>query len=119
MILFTKTSTHFNYLLMLIDFIFHSQNSSMSQVRVAVRARPLSFAEQTRGGKEIVNLSSTNRTISLGTNDFTFDSVYDSKLSQNDLYNDLSRPLLSSFLEGYNATVSIYPVHKNSKAICI
>ena len=100
-----------------------STKSSLSQVRVAVRARPLSSAEQTRGGKEFVKLSSINRTVSLGTNEtgkeFTFDSVYDSKLSQNDLYNDLSRPLLSSFLEGYNATVSIYPVHKNSKAICI
>jgi len=89
-----------------------STHSSVSQVRVAVRARPLSSAEQTRGGKEIVNLSSINRTVSLGTNEtgkcFTFDSVYDSKLSQNDLYNDLSRPLLSSFLEGYNATILAY-----------
>ena len=90
-----------------------AKQSSVSQVRVAVRARPLSSTEQTRGGKESVNLSSRNRTVSLGINEkekcFTHDSVYDSKVTQNNLYNDISGPLLSSFLEGYNSTVSVNP----------
>ena len=85
--------------------------SSISKVRVAVRVRPLSSSEQSRGGKEIVKLNFSNRTVTLGANEskrcFTYDTVFDQKISQHDLYEDISSSLLNSFLDGYNATVSM------------
>lgn len=75
-----------------------------SQVRVGVRVRPLTSRELGEGGQVVVN--AWNPEISLGTNRrFTYDSVFDSNVSQANLYDNVSKPLLQAYLEGYNATV--------------
>ena len=85
--------------------------ASISQVRVAVRARPLTSAERGRGGKDVISVNRHSRTVSIGNNGagrcFTYDSVFDSSISQHDLYTDISKSLLGSFLDGYNATVRV------------
>ena len=43
----------------------------------------------------------------MGKRRFTYDAVFDSNFSQTDLYESVSAPLLSSFVDGYNATVGI------------
>jgi kinesin family protein 4/21/27 len=77
-----------------------------SQVRVALRLRPLTPLElSTSTGTPI--LTTTSTTVTLSRRTFTYDAVYDN-LSQIELYADVSSPLLQAFLGGYNATVLAY-----------
>ena len=80
--------------------------TSTSQVRVGVRVRPLTSKEQSQGGKSVVTTCSKNRTVGILERKFTYDAVYDSNVSQQDLYHSVGAGgMLESFLEGYNATV--------------
>ena len=78
--------------------------TSGSQVRVGVRVRPLTHQEAGQGGKSV--LATQAPEIRLGERRFTYDSVFDASVSQRDLYREVSAPLQTSFLDGYNATVS-------------
>lgn len=80
-------------------------SSSGSQVRVGVRIRPLGSKEIQQGGKPSLTVAPPS--VGIGQRQFTYDAVYDSNVSQPDLYESVSAPLLKSFLDGYNATVSI------------
>ena len=81
----------------------------MSQVRVGVRIRPLTSYEQAQGGKSIVNSSYSDSTIELLDRKFTFDSVYDETVPQDQLYNCVgSDRMLEAFLDGYNSTIMAY-----------
>lgn len=73
------------------------------QVRVGVRIRPLTSKEVSHGGKCVIEAVPPQ--VGIGKRKFTYDSVFDSHVSQQDLYNRVAPSLLSSFLEGYNATV--------------
>ena len=90
-----------------------STTNAVSQVRVGVRVRPLTASESRQGGKIVVHTNSwnkSNQTVGIGSNSrrmFTFDSVFDTNVSQENLYQDISAPLLNAFLEGYNSTVSV------------
>jgi hypothetical protein len=78
-----------------------------SQVRVAIRLRPLTTKEITSGGSPI--LTATPTTVALHSDrKFTYDAVYDESTSQSLLYQDVAPPLLDAFLGGYNATVMAY-----------
>jgi len=79
-----------------------------SQVRVAVRIRPLTSRETSEGGKVAVDSNAFNRTVSLAKRKFTYDSVFHPTVTQLDLYNNVAPPLLDAFLGGYNATVIAY-----------
>ena len=79
-----------------------------SQVRVAVRIRPLTSREINEGGKVVVDSNAFNRTVSLSKRKFTYDSVFHSTVAQLDLYKNVAPPLLDAFLGGYNATVIAY-----------
>jgi len=72
-----------------------------SQVRVGVRARPVSTKDQ--GSVEVLEVE--DRTIALSGRRFTYDHVFDCNTSQQQLYEQVSPSLLQSFLDGYNATV--------------
>jgi hypothetical protein len=76
----------------------------MTSVRVGVRIRPLTCKEESEGGKSVVEGS--HPTVGIGKRQFTYDAVFDSNVSQHTLYQQVAPPLLKSFLEGYNATVS-------------
>ncbi len=75
-----------------------------SRVRVAVRVRPLGHQEVAQGGTHVV--TARHPEIRLGERRFTFDSVFDTSVSQAALFEEVSGPLQTSFLDGYNATVS-------------
>lgn len=77
---------------------------TMTSVRVGVRIRPLTSKEESEGGKQVVE--ALHPTVGIGKRKFTYDAVFDSKVSQQTLYHQVAPPLLKSFLEGYNATVS-------------
>lgn len=77
------------------------------QVRVGVRVRPITSKEHCVGGKCIITSDLYNNTLELSNRRFTYDSVFDTNTTQIQLYQTVSKPLLNSFLDGYNATVSI------------
>ena len=79
--------------------------SSSCQVRVGVRVRPLTSKEIQHGGKSTLTVSPPS-SISMGQRQFTYDTVFDANIDQMELYNNISKPLLTSFVDGYNATVS-------------
>ncbi len=78
----------------------------MSQVRVGVRVRPLTSTEKSKGGKDVVQASPLDRTVAIAQRKFTYDKVFDGDFCQEDLYQNVASPMLSSFLDGYNTTVS-------------
>jgi hypothetical protein len=82
-----------------------SGSSSCCQVRVGVRIRPLTSNEIKQGGKKVLDVSPP--CLGIGERRFTYDAVFDSHISQQELYESVSKPLLASFVDGYNATVGI------------
>lgn len=78
--------------------------ASQCQVRVGVRIRPVTSQEIKQGGKEVLNVTAPS--IGIGERCFTYDAVFGSHIGQQELYDHISKPLLGSFVDGYNATVS-------------
>ncbi|XP_053689941.1 kinesin-like protein Klp68D [Sabethes cyaneus] len=86
-------------------------------VQVVVRCRPLSNKEQagnfqkvvdvfpSRGVIEILNCNETSRE---NKKMFTYDAVYDWASTQQQLYDEVVRPLVYSVLEGFNGCVFAY-----------
>lgn len=83
-------------------------------VKVAVRCRPMSSKEITRGCQSIVNLVSSSslliKAIDSATEDkpFTFDNVYGPDSTQVQVYSDLGRPIITQALDGFNGTIFAY-----------
>lgn len=75
-----------------------------TQVRVAVRVRPLTSKE--RDCKSVVEVRPPS--VGIGSRNFTYDQVFSSTVSQSAFYHQVSPSLLSSFLDGYNATIMAY-----------
>jgi hypothetical protein len=87
-----------------------SSTSNACQVRVGVRIRPLTSQEAGEGGNSVLAVQQQQQhgqqqEIRLGQRRFTYDAVFDTDVSQHDLYQSVSAPLLTSVLDGYNATV--------------
>ena len=79
------------------------QTSAESRVRVCVRVRPLTSKEIHQGGKD--SLQVTPPSVKMAQRQFTYDDVFYSGMGQEELYDNVSAPLLDSFIDGYNATV--------------
>ena len=91
-----------------------NSNSNSSQVRVGVRIRPLTSKEASEGGNVVVDANAFDRTVTISKRQFTYDSVFHSKVTQPELYNDVAPPLLDAFLNGYNATVRLIGIKDRS-----
>lgn len=83
--------------------------SGGGNVRVAVRIRPLSARERLAGANEVITVCSDGRTV-LAAPDrhFTFDGVFAPAVGQAELFEDLARPLVDWFVDGFNCTVLAY-----------
>lgn len=91
-----------------------SQSTRNECVQVIVRCRPMSNKEKAsnfqhvvdvypnRGVIEIVNASEPSKE---NKKMFTYDAVYNEKGSQQMIYDEVVRPLVSSVLEGFNGCV--------------
>ena len=88
-----------------------------SRVRVGVRVRPLTSQEINQGGNCSLNIDSP--ALRMGRRRFTYDAVFDSNFGQEDLYESVSAPLLSSFVDGYNATVCLDTQNERILHICV
>ena len=80
-----------------------------SNVRVALRARPLSVQEKCMKNASCVNVISDSEVV-IGNGKihkrFTFDFAFDSLSTQGDIYNSTCSELIDGVLYGYNSTVS-------------
>ena len=84
-------------------------SSSSSNVRVAVRLRPLNSRERLAGSDELIICDPVNRQIVAGPeNCFKYDSVFGADSRQEDLFDELAKPLLDSFIDGFNCTILAY-----------
>jgi hypothetical protein len=83
-------------------------------VKVAVRARPMSSKEIGRGCQNIITIDGGKAITVKGTEGnqedktFTFDFAYDSSSSQIQVYQDLGRPIVTQALDGFNGTIFAY-----------
>ena len=84
-----------------------------SNVKVAVRCRPLSSKEVNRGSQCIVTMTDT--TVRVNSNnekeeakDFTFDHCYFTDSKQEQVFEHLGQPLLTQAFEGFNGTIFAY-----------
>jgi len=83
--------------------------SSDSNVRVAVRVRPLSSKEQLNGCRRIVQVVNDLNQVVVGADrGFTFDFSYDDQTTQDKIFAESIQPLVDAALDGYNATVFAY-----------
>ena len=89
---------------------------STSNVKVAVRLRPMNAAEETKGTLPVVRASSVDNTITtvrgsgMGQHrtNFQFDTVFSSHTSQKEVFDHTLRPVIHDVLQGFESTVFAY-----------
>jgi kinesin family protein 5 len=89
-------------------------------VKVVCRFRPINASEEERFGKDLICEFSDNKhsvTVKsnrdvgasyVDTNMFTFDRVFDMKVSQREVYEKAAKPIIEGVLKGFNGTVFAY-----------
>ena len=85
-------------------------------VQVVVRCRPMDEKEKSRNYIGVVEMFSSKGVVEIrnprdeasAVKVFTYDSVYDEKSTQQDIYEETVRPLVSSVLSGFNGTIFAY-----------
>lgn len=87
-------------------------------VQVVVRCRPMDDKEKSRNYSRVVEACPSRGVVEIrnpredpsrdNTKVFTFDAVYDYHSSQQDMYEETVRPLVSSVLDGFNGTIFAY-----------
>jgi kinesin family protein 11 len=90
--------------------------ASSSSVMVAVRLRPMNKKEETQGTLPVVHASSVDNTITSirgkGKNQqrtsFSYDNVFSSYSTQEQVFDATLRPVLTDVLNGYESTVFAY-----------
>lgn len=83
--------------------------STSSNVRVAVRLRPLNSRERLAGSDELILGDPFRKQIAAGSEHcFTYDAVFGPESRQDELFGELARPLLDSFMNGFNCTILAY-----------
>ena len=86
-------------------------DKSPQNVRVVVRCRPLNSTETAKGYNVVAHLNEMRGQVQVVNPNaprgeppkmFTFDTVFDSKSKQADVYNQTARPIVDAVMEGYN-----------------
>ena len=92
-----------------------ADESEVTNIRVAVRCRPLSKKELAAGEKSIFSLRSGNVCLQDPTDpegervtEFNFDRIFPPDCLQTELWDWLGQPLLDKCIEGFNGTVFAY-----------
>jgi len=91
------------------------KDDSDTAIKVIVRIRPflpfetgnVNVVEALENGKTI-KMDPSKATHAVGRTQFTFDATYGIDSTQAQVFNKSIRPLVSSCMEGYNATVLAY-----------
>ena len=88
--------------------------SSTESVKVIVRMRPLNSLEKSKNCQVIIQIDRESNSCTIQNpktsipKSFTFDSVFDIGISQQELYDETAFPLVESVIEGYNGTIFAY-----------
>ncbi|KAL7301089.1 hypothetical protein TKK_0006357 [Trichogramma kaykai] len=87
-------------------------------VQVVVRCRPMEEKEIAKNYVNVVDIFPSRGAVEIrnpreeadkdNVKVFSFDSVYDGKSSQQEIYEETVRPLVSSVLDGFNGTIFAY-----------
>lgn len=86
-----------------------SSSGASSNVHVAVRLRPLNSRERLAGANELIVCNPVSRQIIAGSEHcFTYDAVFGADSLQDDLFHELAKPLLDTFMNGFNCTILAY-----------
>lgn len=100
------------------SFINSALASEKSSVRVAVRVRPLNKKEEK--SNSIIAISKGKVYItdpkSKEKKNFTYDYVYNDSQSQEDIYNDIGKQVISNAFRGYNSCVFAYGQTSSGKS---
>lgn len=84
-------------------------DSATCNVRVAVRVRPLNAREHLAGSNEVLIVGSDGRSLLAAPDrQFSFDHVYGTGTEQTTIFEELARPVLTGFMEGFNCTIFAY-----------
>ena len=91
-----------------------SNDSKSETVRVCVRCRPLNSKEKSDGRDRIVYMDPNTGTCVVEPKSgaepktFTFDQVYDERVTQEYIYMQTASRIVDSVLEGFNGTIFAY-----------
>ncbi|XP_055709588.1 kinesin heavy chain [Phlebotomus papatasi] len=79
-------------------------------IKVVCRFRPLNDSEEKAGSKFIVKFPNSNEEncISIGGKVYLFDKVFKPNASQEKVYNEAAKSIVSDVLAGYNGTIFAY-----------
>ncbi|CAD8114764.1 unnamed protein product [Paramecium primaurelia] len=114
----SKSKTQFNKQQQLDNLIklkypYHQENDETTNkilheyfrcnIKVFCRIRPLHQKETS-----LINYSIRDQTIQLGEQKFTFDKILDSNTNQQQVYDEIGKPIIDQILQGFNATLLMY-----------
>ncbi|KAF0718339.1 Aste57867_1758 [Aphanomyces stellatus] len=90
-----------------------SSSSNDVNVKVAVRCRPMSSKESAMGSRSIVKVTDQciaieNPSDAADDKKFTFDYAYFTESTQEQVYEDVAKPLVDQAFQGYNGTIFAY-----------
>lgn len=88
-----------------------SPPTSMWQVKVAVRCKPITFFEASKGDKPAVAVHGQTVSLRLGEAEpqaFSFDHAFGPSADQMSIFSECGAPLVAQLLDGFNATVFAY-----------
>lgn len=85
---------------------------SKDNVKVAIRIRPLNEKESQEGSKSCISVQDSQKTLIIDLKAekkyFTFDYIASEDSSQQDLFDQIGKPISNSCLSGYNGTIFAY-----------
>ncbi|XP_045541114.1 kinesin-like protein KIF3A [Papilio machaon] len=94
-----------------------SVGSTVENVRVVVRVRPMDQREKMEGSYNCVSVDSVNNTIAVTRSNasppeppriYAYDAVFDTNTSQMDIYVQTASPIVEQVVRGYNGTIFAY-----------
>uniref|UniRef100_A0A7S4J4X1 Kinesin motor domain-containing protein n=1 Tax=Odontella aurita TaxID=265563 RepID=A0A7S4J4X1_9STRA len=91
-----------------------------SNIRVCLRLRPMSKLETSRRSRSCFEIHECSRNFTVdshldGEYDFCFDQVFDTNVSQSELYNDIGLGTVSDLLSGINCALMTYGLTSTGK----
>ena len=97
---------------------------SAHNIIVAIRVRPLSVYEKSKGQAKTTELNINSDSITISekkakSKTFTFDHCYDGLVGQQKIYEDIGIPALSHSLDGYDSTIFAYGQAGSGKTFSI
>ncbi|XP_019881587.1 chromosome-associated kinesin KIF4 [Aethina tumida] len=82
--------------------------SDNCSVKVAVRVRPLAIYEIHKGCKDVVQIIPENDQILIHDKSFTFNYVFGTQSTQEEVYNRSVKSIIGNLFKGYNVTILAY-----------